>query len=257
MMNLLRSDLYRIGKSKLMYIIMAITGIIAVLLSVMLHRDMRVGISVFGSLTAFKGIDDIIRIGITYQKGLGILTAFLVSILIGQEYLWKTWQHKWIIGKTRIGIYLSKSIFSSAISAAVFFVFELTVLLGSGQFSNILTRKYTAMILCGFAIYSALGAVVCLFSMLIKSNTTAIIICLCYILFSETVWSVVTKLSNVSSIAAGIVEFALRHSIYGMSMVVSLTALSADMTISVVMNSAVIILIASAVGVCVFQKYEL
>ena len=257
MTTLLGSDLYRLGKSKLFHGIMAFTGILAFLLMMIMHQDIRLGISVFGNLTAFKGIEDIIRIGTEYQKGLGILLAILISVLIGQEYQWKTWQHKWIINKSRTRIYLSKALLSSATSAAVFLVFELIALFSSGQISNILTSEYVAMIICGFAIYAALGAVICLLSMSIKNNTASTIVCLCYVLFSETLWSAIRNLSSFSSSVVKIVELGMRHSIYGMSTIISSTSLCADMTISIVINSVVIMLIATAFGVIVFSKYEL
>lgn len=257
MIRLLRSDLYRFGKSKLFYGILAFTSILAFLLMMIMRQDIRVGISVFGNLTAFKGIEDIFLVGTEYQKGLGILVAILISVWIGQEYQWKTWQHKWIINKSRIRIYLSKAILSSAASAVVFLIFELIALLSSGQISNILTGEYVATVICGFAIYAALGAVICLLSMLIKSNTTSTIVCLCYVLFSETFWSAMRNLSNFSSDVVEIVESGIQHSIYGMSTIISTTSVSADMTISIVINSVVIMLTATVFGLIIFRKYEL
>ncbi|MGF7145574.1 ABC-type transport system involved in multi-copper enzyme maturation permease subunit [Anaerotaenia torta] len=257
MTNLLRTDLYRLGKSKLFYGIMAFTGILAFSLMMIMRQDIRVGISVFGNLTAFKGIEDIIRIGTEYQKGLGILIAILISVFIGQEYQWKTWQHKWIIGKSRTHIYLSKTILSSFISAAVFLLFELIALFSSGQISNILTSKYIAMIIGGSAVYASLGGIICLLSILIKNNTLSAIICLCYVLFSETSWSILRNLSSFSSGAVKIVELSMRHSIYGMSTIISSTSFSVDMIISIVINSVVIMLISAVFGLIVFRKYEL
>lgn len=257
MTNLLRADLYRLGRSKLLYGIMAFTSILAFFLMMIMRQDIRVGISVFGNLTAFKGIEDIIRIGAEYQKGLGILIAILISVFIGQEYQWKTWQHKWIIGKSRPHIYLSKAILASTTSAAIFLLFELIALFSSGQISNILTSEYIAMIICGFAVYAALGGIICLFSMLIKNNTVATIVSLCYILFSETVWSVLINLSSFSSSAIKIVESSMRHSIYGMSTIISSTSVSMDMMISILINSVVIMLISTVFGLIVFRKYEL
>jgi len=257
MTKVLRSDLYRFGKSKLFYGIMAFTGILALSLMLIMRQDIRIGISVFGNLTAFKGIEDILRIGTEYQKGLGILVAILISVLIGQEYQWKTWQHKWIINKSRVRIYLSKAILSSAISAAVFMLFEFIALFSSGQISNTLTSEYAATIVCGFAIYAALGAVICLFSMMIKNNTASTIVSLCYVLFSETLLSAIRNLSNFSASVAKIVESGIRHSIYGMSTIISSTSFTVDMTISIVINSIAIMLIATVFGLIVFRKYEL
>ena len=80
MANVLKSDLYRFGKSKLFYGIAAFTGMIAFLLIMLIHQDIRLGVSVLGDLTAFRKIDDIIRIGVEYHKGLGILVAVLISV---------------------------------------------------------------------------------------------------------------------------------------------------------------------------------
>lgn len=257
MTNVLRSDLYRFIRSKLLYGTMAFTGIIAFSLMMIMRQDIRLGISVFGNLTAFRGIEDVIRIGMEYQKGLGILVAILISVLIGQEYQWKTWQHKWIINESRTGIYLSKAIISSATSAVIFLLFELVSLLSSGQISTILTDGFVTTVICGFVIYAALGTVICLFSMLIKNNTASVIVCLCYVLFSETLLSVIRNLSSFSVSFVEVVELGIRHSIYGMSMIISTTSVSADMAINIIINSVIIMFITTMFGLIVFRKYEL
>jgi hypothetical protein len=91
MTKLLKSDLYRIGRSKLFYSIIAFTGFFAFILMMIMRQDIRIGISIFGNLTVFKRIEDIIRIGIAYQKGLGVLIAILISVWVSQEYQWNTW----------------------------------------------------------------------------------------------------------------------------------------------------------------------
>ena len=162
----------------------------AEMLIMLMRQDIRLGISVFGNLTAFKEIDNIIRIGITYQKGLGILVAVLISVFIDQEYQWQTWQQKWLTSKNRIYIYLSKAVLSSAVSAAIFLIFQIVALLSSSQIQEILTLEYTGTMISGIFVYAALGSVICLLSMLIKSSTASIIVCLGYVLFSETLVSV-------------------------------------------------------------------
>ena len=124
------------------------------------------------------------------------IAAVLISVFIGQEYQWKTWQHKWVTNKSRPHIYLSKAILSSAVSIMIFLLFETVTLLFSGQIGEMMTGEYLAMILCSVFIYAALGTVICLFSMLIKNSTASAIVCLCYILFSETLVSVVKLLAT-------------------------------------------------------------
>ncbi|MCR1897488.1 ABC transporter permease [Irregularibacter muris] len=257
MIKLLRSDLYRFGKSRLFYGGITFTAFLAFFLTMIMRQDIRVGISVFGSITTFKGIEDILRLGIEYQKGLGILIAILISVLIGQEYQWKTWQHKWIINKSRTRIYLSKAILSSIMSVSIFLIFELIALFSSGQISNILTNEYVAMIICGTVLYATLGTFICLFSMLIRKNTTSIVVCLCYVLFSRTLWTIIRNLSNSFSSAAKIIELGIRHSIYGMTTIISTTSVSLDMVMSIVINSAIIMFITTMFGLIIFRKYEL
>lgn len=260
MVKLLKCDCYRIGKSKLFYAILAFTGFLAFFLMMVMRQDIRIGISVFGNLTAFKESNDIILIGTKYQKGLGILVAILIGVWIGQEYQWGTWQHKWIISKSRTSIYLSKAIISTILSAAVFLLFELIALLSCGQVTNILTDGYMYTIISGFAVYAALGSVICLLSMLIKNNITSMLVCLCYILFSETVWSFITFIKNISNFSLGLVrmiELGMRHSIYGMSTIISSTVVSGEVAISIVINAVLILFLTTVLGLFIFQRYEL
>jgi hypothetical protein len=152
---------------------------------------------------------------------------------------------------------LSKAIISSAISTSIFLLYEFIALLSSGQISNILAGGFISTIICGFAIYSALGVVLCLFSMLIKNSTTSTIVCLCYVLFSETLWSAIRNLSSFSSIVVKIVEIGFMHSIYGMSTIISSTSLSTGMAMNIIFNSVVIMLLATQLGLAIFKKYEL
>ena len=257
MTNIWKSDLYRIGKSKLLYGVAAFTFIIAFLLIMLIRQDIRLGISVFGDLTAFKGIGDIIRIGIAYQKGLGILVAVLISVFIGQEYQWQTWQQKWMTSKNRIFIYLSKAALSSAVSAAIFLIFQIVALLSSGQIQEMLTPEYTGMMISGVFIYAALGSVICLLSMLVKSSTASIIVCLGYVLFSETLVSLIRNLSSFSDTTARLVEWGVQHTIYGMSSIVSGASVSTDLAITILINSLAIMLLSTAIGLFLFRKYEL
>jgi ABC-type transport system involved in multi-copper enzyme maturation permease subunit len=257
MSKLLKSDLYRFGKSGLFYGIAAFTVIVSFLLVMLIRRDIRFGISVFGDLTAFKNIDNIVRMGIAYQKGLGILAAVFISVFIGQEYQWQTWQQKWITGRSRSFIYLSKAVLSSAVSAVIFLIFQLTVLLSSGRTQEMLTPEYAGRITGGIFIYAALGSVICLFSMLIKNSTASAVVCLGYVLFSETLASVIKNISNFSNMAARLAEWGIRHSIYGMSRLISEAPVSPDLVITVMLNSLILLLLSAAIGLLLFRKYEL
>lgn len=256
MLNVLKGDIYRYGKSKLFYGIAVFIGVFAFLLAMVIRQDIRFGISVFGDLIAFKSITDMIRIGVAYQKGLGILIAILISVFIGQEYQWKTWQHKWMTNKSRSGIYLSKAMLSSLISILIFLLFQAVVLLSSGQIRELLTIEYAILMTCGVFIYSALGTVLCFLAMLIKNSTATTIVCLGYVLLSETLISVIKNIAVFSGMAARLVEWIIQHSIYGMSSLVSGAAVSTDIILPILLNSAVIMILSTSIGLFIFKKVE-
>ncbi len=257
MLNIWNSDVYRLGKSKLLYGVAAFTGLIAFLLIMLMRQDIHMGISVFENLTVFKGIDDVIRMGITYQKGLGILVAVLVCVFIGQEYQWQTWQQKWLTIKNRIYIYVSKAALSSAVSAAIFLLFQVVVLISSGQIQEMLTPGYADRMIGGVFVYAALGSVICLLSMLVKNSTASVIVCLGYVLFGETVLPLVRNLSGFSDTAARFVAWGVQHSVYGMSQIVCEAPGSIDLVIPIFINSLAVVLLSAAIGLFLFRKCEL
>lgn len=256
MFNVFKGDVYRYGKSNLFYGTAVFTSVLAFLLVLVIRQDIRFGISVFGDLTAFKDIDDIVRIGTAYQKGLGILIAILISVFIGEEYQWKTWQHKWMINKSRSGIYLSKAVLSSLTAIVIFLLFQAIVLLGSGQMPELLTTEYAVMMTCSVFIYAALGTVLCFLAMLIKNSTASTIVCLSYVLLSETLISVIKNVAVFSGMVARLVEWVIQHSIYGMSSLVSSAEVSTDLILPILLNSAVIMIVSTSIGLFIFKKVE-
>jgi hypothetical protein len=222
-----------------------------------MRQDIRLGISIFGDITAFKSIDDVVRFGLAYQKGLGIFIAVLISVFIGREYQWQTWRQKWLACKSRVYIYISKAALSSSVSAAIFLFFQAAALLGSGRIREMLTPEYAYMMLSGVFIYAALGCVICLLSLLVKSGTASIIVCFGYVMFCETLVSVIRNLSGFSDNSLRFAERCIKHSVYGMSSIVSGTMISAGPTVTVILNSLAIMLLSAAIGLSFFRKYEL
>ena len=258
MSNIFKCDLYRFGKSKLLYGIAAFTAFIALSLTLMIRQDIRLGVSISGDVGfMFRNIDDVIRTGLQHHKLLGIFVAILLSVFIGQEYQWKTWQHKWITNKSRTRIYLSKAIFSAVGAVAIFLIYQFIVLIFGGQMREMLTGAYFATVISGMFIYAALGAVICLFSMLIKNNTASTIICLCYVMFSETIASLLGNVNNFSSTLGRFVGFSIKHSVFGMSAIASSPDFTIAHTAPIIINALAIILLSTAFGMTVFRRYEL
>jgi len=257
MNNIMKNDTYRLVKWKLLYCVLSMAAVVAVILTTIVRQDIRLGISVFGNVIALRGFDDVIRMGIVYHNGLGVLIAVLLSVFIGQEYQWKTWQHKWITNQSRTHIYLSKIILSSAISVVMFLIFQIIVLLGSNQVGYLLTNDYIAMIISGIFIYASLGVVICMLSMLVKNNIASVVISLAYVLFGETIASVVINISNFSESASIVTGWLVRHSIYGMATVVSSALVTWSLVIKIALNSIIIIFLSATIGALCFRRYDL
>jgi hypothetical protein len=81
-----------------------------------------------------------------------------------------------------------------------------------------------------------------LFYLLVKGSTASIIVCLGYVLCSETLASLITNLGGLSGTAEGIAGWIVRHSIYGMSLMISGAAVSSGVIMSIMINSVAIML---------------
>lgn len=255
--KIVNCDFYRIKKSKLFYGAIILAGFVALLLMLLNRQDIRLGISIFGNLTTFISPEDVINLGVTYQKGLGIIIAIVISVFIGQEYQWNTWQHKWLISKTRIGMYLSKALLSAVLSTVIFLLFELTALLFSGQFTYLLGNGYTQKLICGTFIYAALGSVLCMISVLIKNSTASIVVSLGYVLCGEMIMSVMQNIAEVFPTAKQTISVWSNHTIYGMSIIVCSSPTSSNIIISTLVTSIGISFLVTLIGVWRFRKYEL
>jgi ABC-type transport system involved in multi-copper enzyme maturation permease subunit len=256
-LNVWKSDIYRITKSKLLYGTIAISSIIALFLMAIIRNDIHLGISIGNNLTVFKNVNDIVYMGVSYQKALGILVAIIISGFIGEEYHWKTWKHKWIASNSRMYIYLSKVLLSLGLSITIFLVYEIVAILCSGQIATMFTGKYLSVISCGIMIYGALGSVICLFSMLIKNSTISTVVCLCYVVLSETAISLLGAVGNLSKTGEIIGGWLIRKSIYGMTSAICSKPISTDILVATLVNTTAIILLSTITGVYLFKKYEL
>lgn len=257
MLNIMNGDIYRAKKSKLLYGVLAFSAFIALFLMILNRNDIRLGVSIFGNLTAFISAEDVLKLGSQYQKGLGIVVAIFVATFIGQEYQWNTWQHKWLIGKHRTWMYFSKLVISSMVSIIVFLIFELIALLCSGQIIELFKNGYMIMLLCGSLIYAALGAVLCLISMLIKGNIASIVATLGYIFVGETLSTVLRSISSSSVTLAKIVTWGIQHSIYGMSSTLSTAPLTVTSVFPIAISALGIWIITTIIGMMFFRRYEL
>ncbi len=257
MTNIWKGDVYRLAKSRTLYAVAGGVGLLSLLLTIMMRMDIHLGVGGFGASATFKEMEDVIHLGLRHNHGLGLFIAVFIAVFIGQEYTWKTWQNKWLAGRSRVRIYLSKLALSVAASISTFLLFQLVALLGSGQIREILTGEYLTAMLRGSFLYGALGAVLCMLSMLLQNATASVIFCLGYILFGETLAHSIRTLARLGDAAAQISEWIVNHSIYGMSSDLFLAPASPVSVLATFVNAVVIILLSAACGIFFFRKYEL
>ena len=260
MSGIWKNDIYRLLKSPVFFVSMAFSFVLPFALTMILRQDINIGIGISGfnepTIIIFREMQDIIRMGIQYHTALGVFVAIVVSVFIGQEYQWNTWQHKWIIGKNRTHIYLSKVVVSCITSAMLFVLFQLVVLLFSGQMGAILSKEYAVLMISGIFVYTALGAVICMVSMLIKNFVVSIVTSLIIVMFSENLLSLIGNISGSNEITASIGSWIIRHSIYGMAIRASEVFTITSMG-GIVANSLIIVALSTCIGLLVFRRYDL
>lgn len=94
-------------------------------------------------------------------------------------------------------------------------------------------------------------------SMLIKNSTASTIVCLCYVLFTELIMSGISNLGRFSVILQRVAAFIIKHTVYGMSVIVSSVDFTTGYMTPIIINSLIIMAISAALGVIAFRKYEL
>ena len=258
MTKLLKSDLYRLTNSKILYGLSFFVAVVAVLFVIMIRSDISLGIYALGNVVEIGRMEDIIGLGIQYHNGLlGVVVAMILSVWIGQEYQWNTWQYKWVTSKSRRYMYLAKAIISALVSVAIFLLYQLVALFSSGQVGIILSWNYMSLIIGGIFVYGALGTVICLMTMSAKNNVVGVVVCLCYVLFIESLLFAVSIGANHIAIAGRIVDWGIRHSIYGMTAAVVRMDLTPGQILGIGFNGIIIMILATILGMFVFEKCEL
>ncbi len=93
-------------------------------------------------------------------------------------------------------------------------------------------------------------------TILISSHILSTIICLGYVLMSEMFVSVLKNIAGFSDMAAGVIGWCIRHSIYGMSSLVIETSGSTDFMVHILINAFGIISLSTMIGLFIFNKIE-
>lgn len=260
MLMVLKSDIFRLKKWKSIYCFAGVTMLLALSLIAMTSNDIRLGISIFGNLTMFRDLKDIFVFGIDFRKGLGIIVAILISTFIGEEYRWNTIKLKILAGKSREKIYITKMIESIMISVFIYLIYELMILLGmsftTNNISTILNINNMLRLLCGIALYTALGSIIGCIAILIKKPTISAMICIIYVLAGETINSILNSLSNLSSQISSLIMLIMKYSLNSQIPNMYSDNCTYETILSVLISMLLAVIVTLGVGIICIKKYD-
>ncbi len=250
MNRIVKFDIQRMVKSSVFIGVSILVVFIAGSLTIFMNQDINLGISIYGNMTGFKSIEDVILIGTQFYKGLGYIVAVVIAVFWGQEYLWKTLGKKENLVQCRTKIYLSKVLVSIGSTVVMYALFQLTVVALSGQ--PISMMQYIYVVVGGVFPYVALASVLAMITTGMGSNMGALIACIAYVVISEPVTQFVQRIGH----SMPVVGKMGKYSVYGMTQRVNMEISASDMLV-IAINSIVIVVISTVLGSLIFRKQEL
>ncbi len=248
--RIIKFDVHRMMKSSVFIGVSVLTVFIAGVLSILMNQDINLGISIYGNMTGFKSIEDVILIGTQFYKGLGYIVAVVIAVFWGQEYLWKTLGKKENLVQGRTKIYLSKVLVSIGSTVVMYTLFQLTVVALSGH--PVLTMQYICVLVGGVFPYVALASVLAMITTGVGSNMGALIACIAYVVISEPVTQFVQRIGH----SMPVVWEMGKYSVYGMAQRINMGMSASDILVNAI-NSIVIVVISTVLGILIFRKQEL
>ncbi|MDO5558595.1 MAG: hypothetical protein Q4F95_03250 [Oscillospiraceae bacterium] len=257
MIHIIKSDMFRVKRNCVFYFILFLAAVPPLLLNIAVRNGIRLGISVFSDMTSFTDVNDIVMSGIQYQKGLGLLCSIFISVYVSQEFSWKTWQNKYLIHRSRIRMYLSKTAVSILICQAVFVVYEITAFVCSSDMSGMISPSYLLSMANALIVYAALGAVLCMISILIKSSPAGTVFSCLYVLFSQSAAdNILAFFSGKTDIVSRSLVRITEHGLYCTCLSVCSYYHQSSFSALTVVSPVLIIVLSTLAGAALFNKYE-
>lgn len=192
---IIKRDILRALKSRYIQIVFIITVVFSSLFTFFVGNGNKIGISIFGELTTYKDLSEILLKGLDYTKGIGFLMTIAISLFIASEYQYKTWQHYICSGSKRIEIYISRFAFSLVLSLTIFLLYILSSYFTSlfiGKDINL--NQVLFVINRGIIVYATLASEVVFISMISKNHLAGIIGSLVFVLFEKDISIMLIKL---------------------------------------------------------------
>lgn len=252
---LFRRDVRRLIKSS--YIVVGSLFAVAVfaLLSLLISNEINIGISVFGNLTSFTDGESILRNAADYTKGMGLLLSVLISVFVGKEYQYRTWQHLFSHGFRRKNVYLEKLATSVLLAVSLYLCSGITIyavfrITGSPMLTG---EKFASLLLHGALLYSMLAAIICCISILVKNPIASLLLSISFVLFES---AFVKTLGYVAKLCRAERLYAIfaKTTLYGMN---EMIRSSESFVSSIVVSTVFWISLVTAVGILCFRRYEI
>lgn len=254
MSNLLRSDLYRLFKSKSFYICMAVEACLFILGMVIIYLMNQTEPAIV-TLEAQNGID----YGLTAltTSDITLLLGIIIGIFVTAEFSHGTMKNVVSKGFSKVNIYLSKLV-TMVIATFIFMLFILivgvigaTILTGNlGELSGENVLKIFQIIGIEMLLYTALASLYLMFSMVLRNLGGVIAINIIYASIVERLF-----FSLLQLIAKDKIEFS-KYSLFNNISFYSI----GDFTGSDLLRSAVVAIVVLAVttalGIFAFTKTD-
>lgn len=252
-MILIKRDMYRALNSIYMQIALIAAIIFSTLFTYFVGTGQRIGISIFGELTTYKNLSEVIFNGVNYTKGLGFLITLVVSLFIAQEYQYNTWQHYICSGRKRITIYLQKYLFSILLALIIFLVYVLSFYITSLLIGKPFSLKTMFFIVeRGVIVYITLASIIVLLSMSIKNYIASILISIFFVLLEKDVLGLILGFIKKININIGSIGNFSLMKINSVAPMENISVLK-DM----VVPCAFLIIVTILLGYYNFSKFEL
>ena len=248
-----KRECFRAVKSVHIQVLFAIIIAWGSLFTFFVGNGNKIGISVFGELTTYKNLSEVLLNGLNFTKGLGFLITLAIALGIAQEYRYRTWVHFIGSGMDRCAIYLGKYFFSMGLAIAFFLTYTMSAYLTSvGMGKTMSFDQILFVIERGIIVYATLAGIVVFLSMSSKNHVSGILFPLAFVFCEKDMFVMMQTLLEKAKIHTRLLE---RYTLLQINTVAPCegTHVFSEMLLPCVAITTVVTLL----GYLLFSKYEL
>lgn len=250
---LVKRDILRALRSFHIQVILVITILFSFLFTFFVGNGNKIGISIFGELTTYKDLSEVLLNGLNYTKGLGFLITFAITLFIAEEYQYNTWQHYICSGRKRWEIYVGKYLFANVLALIIFLIYIL-----SSYFTSLIINKAISfdkiifIISRGIMIYATLASLIVFLSMSFKNYIGGILASLVFVFFEKDIITSILSIFKKLNIGLEFLGKFTLMKINSLGPVANINLLS-----EMIIPCILIIVFSIILGSYCFSKFEL